>query len=72
MKLVDNVITLPVITTLPIPVERVLSETLKAEPQIAIVIGQGKDGELYFASSVSDGGSVLWWIEKAKLALMEA
>jgi hypothetical protein len=71
MKLVDNVTVLNVITSLPIPVERVLSEAMKAEPQIAIVIGQDKDGALYFASSEADGGTVLWWMEKAKRALME-
>ena len=70
MKLVDNVTVLPVVTTLAIPVERVLQQAMEALPDVVVVIGQ-KDGELYFASSEADGGTVLWWLEKAKKALLE-
>jgi hypothetical protein len=35
------------------------------------VIGEDADGALYFASSCADGGEALWWMEKAKRALME-
>lgn len=70
MRLVDNIIPLPVITTIPIPVERVLQSAIAAELQIAIVIGYDKDGDLYFASSAADSGEILWWIEKAKKDLL--
>ena len=71
MKLINNVTVLPVITTLPIDVERVLQAAIDAKPAYVMVIGENADGELYFASSTSDGGDALWWMEKAKCALME-
>ncbi len=71
MKLIDNVTVLPVITSIPIPVERVLQAAIEAKPKYVMIIGEDADGELYFASSESDGGSALWWMEKAKRALME-
>jgi len=36
-----------------------------------LVIGENAEGNLYFSSSQSDGGTALWWMEKAKKALME-
>lgn len=71
IKLVEKVSILPVVTTLSIPVERVLSEALKADIRKVWVIGEDADGMLYFAASESDGGEALWWMEKAKRALME-
>lgn len=71
MKLVDNVTVLPVVTTIDLPVERVLQAAIEAKPAFVLVIGEDSDGSLYFASSKSDGGEALWWMEKAKLALME-
>lgn len=71
MKLVDKVTVLPVITTLDIPTERILNAAISAELQNCFVVGVDKDGELYFASSMADGGSVLWWMEKAKVALLD-
>jgi hypothetical protein len=71
MKLVENVTVLPVVTTLDIPVERVLQGAIDAKPAYVIVIGEDADGSLYFAASKSDGGEMLWWMEKAKRALME-
>lgn len=70
MKLIDNVTVLPVVTTLSIPVERVLNSALEAMPKSVWVIGESADGSLYFASSESDGGAALWWMEKAKAALI--
>jgi hypothetical protein len=69
----DNVIPLGNITRLDIPVDRVL-DAAKGElhgPSGVVVIGWDDDGELYFASSVADGGEVLWLLEKAKIALLE-
>ena len=71
MKLVDNVTVLPVITTLDLDVERVLQAAIDAKPKYVMVIGENADGYLYFASSKSDGGEALWWMEKAKKALLE-
>jgi fructose-1,6-bisphosphatase/inositol monophosphatase family enzyme len=71
MKLVENVTVLQTVTTLDLDAERVLNAAIEAKPKCVIVIGEDTDGGLYFASSVSDGGTVLWWMEKAKRALME-
>lgn len=71
MKLIDKVTVLPVITTLDLDVERVLQAAIDAKLTYVLVIGQDAEGGLYFSSSKSDGGEVLWWMEKAKKALME-
>jgi len=71
MKLCDNVTVLPVITTLDLDVERVLQAAIDAKPAYVMVIGENADGNLYFSSSQSDGGTALWWMEKAKKALLE-
>lgn len=71
MKLVDKVTVLPVVTSLDIPTERVLNAALDAKLQNVFVVGVDEDGELYFASSMADGGTVLWWMEKAKAALLD-
>lgn len=71
MKIVPKVTVLPVVTTLDIPTERVLNGALAADLSGCFVVGIDPAGELYFASSFADGGEVLWWMEKAKIALME-
>jgi hypothetical protein len=71
MRLVENVTVLPVITSLDVDVERVLQAAIDAKPKRVWVIGEDDDGALYFASSCADGGEALWWMEKAKRALME-
>ncbi len=71
MKLIDNVTVLPVITTLDLDVERVLQAAIEAKPAYVMVIGEDFHGNLYFSSSKSDGGTALWWMEKAKKALLE-
>lgn len=71
MKLIEKVTVLPVITTLDLDVERVLQAAIDAKPKHVWVIGEDADGALYFASSCTDGGEALWWMEKAKRALME-
>lgn len=67
----SNVVELPVVTTLDLPVERVLDKAKDAELKVAIVVGETAEGGLYFASNVSDGGDVLWWLKKAEKALLE-
>lgn len=70
MKIVPKVTVLQTVTTLDIPTERVLQSALDAKLDGCFVVGLDADGELYFASSFADGGSVLWWMEKAKKALL--
>lgn len=63
---------LPVITTHSIPVERVLDGAVAADLKYVMVIGRTQDGEFYFASTESDGGTALWEMETARLKLMGA
>lgn len=58
------------ITKLKMPVDRVL-ESAKGELEEVIIIGYDKDGEEYFASTYSDGGILLWLLERAKKQLLE-
>lgn len=59
------------ITTLNTPLERVLEAAIEADLDEVVVVGYAKDGSEYFASSTSDGGSVLWHFERAKHRLMQ-
>ena len=36
-----------------------------------VLMGYDKEGELYLASSVSDGGDILWLIEQLKIKLLD-
>lgn len=61
---------LDVVTRLNIPAERILQAAINNELQSCVVLGYGQGGDEYFASSIADGGDVLWLIERAKLALL--
>ncbi|MCK5444187.1 MAG: hypothetical protein KAI73_01110 [Rhodospirillaceae bacterium] len=68
----DNVIELGGITYLDVPVERVCdSAKQRLHGGGVVVIGWDEEGGFYFASSIADGGEVIWLMEKAKLALFE-
>jgi len=41
------------------------------ELQSVIVLGYDGDGDEYFASSIADGGDVLWLLERLKKQLLE-
>ena len=49
---------------------KVLDGAKEAGLVSAVVIGRDADGYLYFASSVGDGGAILWDIEQAKHVLL--
>ena len=66
----DNVIPLGNITRLDLPTDRVLDAVKGDCSDGVVVIGFDNQGELYFASSIADGGSVVWLLEQAKLALL--
>ena len=66
----SNVIDLPVITTLDLPSDKLLEKAIGNVDDV-LIIGYDKAGELYFASSRADGGSVLWLMELAKKRLLE-
>jgi len=65
-----EVVNLETITRLDLPAERILQAALAAGLESAVVIGYDADGDEYFASSLADGGHVLWLLERAKLRLL--
>lgn len=65
----DNVIILPVMTRLDIPVERVINAVIKDELENIVVIGE-KGDEYFFYSSLGKPQNTLWLIEIAKRILM--
>lgn len=66
----DNVVALPVVTTLDTPPSRVLEAAKAKDLTDCVVVGWDQNGDLYFASSVADGGDVLWLFEHAKKQLL--
>ena len=66
----SNVIDLPVITTLDLDPERVLSKALEAKLTSVVILGTSDGGE-FFSSSVSDGADVIWMLERAKFKLLQ-
>ena len=57
------------LTKLDIPVDRILDGT-KDKLDSVVILGYDKDREEYFASSIADGGEVLWLLERCKQELM--
>lgn len=60
------------ITRLDLPTERILDGAKGSCTDGVVVMGYNEDGSLYFASSLADGGSVLWLLEMCKMALLDA
>ena len=58
------------ITKLDLPVDRVL-DAAKETLEGVVIMGWTTDGEEYFASTYSDGGTVLWLVERMKKMLLE-
>jgi hypothetical protein len=55
-------------TRLNLPAQRVIDGLPEMED--VVIMGYESTGEIYFASSVADGGSVLWLMEKCKKMLL--
>ena len=66
----SNVVVLDCITRLDVPAERILNCALDANMKTVVIVGRDADGDFYFASSVADGGTVLWELELAKKKLL--
>lgn len=66
----DNVVRFTGITKLDIDPALVLRDATDEGLAEVVVIGFAKDGSEYFASSIADGGTVLWHMERAKHKLM--
>lgn len=66
----SKIIILPCVTSLNLPPNRVLQGAW-GKLQGVVVIGWEKQGDFYFASSIADGGDVMWLLEKAKKELLD-
>lgn len=64
-----KVIPLNNVTRLDLPPNRILEGALD-ELEDVVLMGHDKEGNFYFASSIADGGSVLWLMENLKLKLL--
>ena len=49
----------------------VMLEVAKGRLKDVVIFGWDKDGEEYLCSNLSDGGAVLWLLERAKTKLMK-
>ena len=58
------------ITKLDLDPDMVL-ENNKGKLEGVVILGYGKDGDEYFASTYADGGEVLWLLERCKKMLLE-
>lgn len=67
----SNIIILPVVTTLDIPAERILTQAIEADLKEAMVIGTNKGGVFFFAATFGDGGNVLWLLERTRIEIMK-
>lgn len=59
------------ITRLDVDPDRIL-DAAQGQLEGVVILGYTKDGDEYFASSYADGGTVLWLLERCKLALLGA
>lgn len=66
----SNVTRFPGITRLDLSPDVLLKEAM-GELDSCIILGYKKDGSEFFASSVADGGDVVWHLERAKHKLMK-
>lgn len=66
-----EVIILPVVTRLDVPVDRVVNDKVATELASAVVVGYDQNGDFYFASSIASGPEVVWLFELAKRELLK-
>jgi len=66
----DNVIDLPVVTSLPIAADKILRQAIEDGLETVIVIGQNAEGEFYLNTSDPSPAKNLWLIENVKLLIL--
>ena len=66
----DNVMPFTGVTRLDRPADMALKEALAKDLDGCFVVGRTKDGNIYFTSSIADGGDVLWLWELVKAELL--
>jgi hypothetical protein len=66
-----EVVELGVVTSLPVPSEKLLRKAIEGGVTNVVIIGYDPEGAFWFASSDADGGDVLWLLEMAKRKLLD-
>jgi len=66
----SKVVDIGCITRLDSPPDKVLERAI-GQLDSVVIMGYDKEGEEVFASSIADGGSVLWLLEQCKLKLLK-
>jgi hypothetical protein len=66
----DKILDFTGITRLDLPPDRIL-ENLKGELSAVVIVGWDKDGDEFFSSSIADGGTILWLLERCKKVLLD-
>ncbi len=66
-----NVVELGCVTKLDITPEKVLTAALNTGLENAIVIGETRDGTVYFSMSTADGPLINWLLDVAKRSIMD-
>ena len=64
-----DVVRLPCITRLDLDPDMIMEEAA-GKLKTVVLLGYDKDGKEYFASSVADGGTVMWLMERVKALLL--
>jgi len=59
------------VSYLDLPPNQIL-DAARDELECVVVLGYDNDGQEYFATSLADGGDVLWLLERCKVALFAA
>ena len=65
-----KIIELGCITKLDLPPDRILENCKGKLDGGVVILGWDKDGVEFFASSIADGGTVIWLLERCKLQLL--
>jgi hypothetical protein len=66
----DNIVDFPGGTLLDIPVDKVLEGAKDASLEQVVVVGVKEDGSTYLAFSTSDLYQILWFLENAKMDVL--
>lgn len=66
----DNIVDFTGITKLDMDPDRLLQKVI-GKMEGVLILGITKDGEEYFASSKADAADALYYMERAKYALMQ-
>lgn len=66
-----DVVELDIVTSLPIPAERVLRKAIENGMRECVVVGLNSDGQSYFASSMPSSSAIIYYLERAKFDLLK-